>query len=290
MTIRQFKSSQHITGRSSVSVNNYLRDVNRYPMATLEEEVQLAQTIRRGGKEGECARQRLIEANLRFVITVANQYHQHSMDLADLISEGNIGLIKAAERFDDTRGFKFVSYAVWWIRQAILQAVSEQGQTIRMPLNQQGLRQMYNLLVNETMQTEQRKPTAEEFAAFADIDVERAEATINGILATISMDTPIGEESDMTLGDNLPSGSRSDQLLEQESMKSDLSKVLSQLLTNKEYTIISRTFGLSGQEESLAAVGTDMGMTRERVRQIREKAILKIRKSTYKKKLAQYLG
>jgi RNA polymerase primary sigma factor len=140
------------------------------------------------------------------------------------------------------------------------------------------------------MQTEQRKPTAEEFAAFADIDVERAEATINGILATISMDTPIGEESDMTLGDNLPSGSRSDQLLEQESMKSDLSKVLSQLLTNKEYTIISRTFGLSGQEESLAAVGTDMGMTRERVRQIREKAILKIRKSTYKNKLAQYLG
>jgi RNA polymerase primary sigma factor len=259
-------------------------------MATLEEEVQLAQAIRDGGKEGESARQRLIEANLRFVITVANQYHQHSMDLADLISEGNIGLIKAAERFDDTRGFKFVSYAVWWIRQAILQAVSEQGQTIRMPLNQQGLRQTYNLLVNETMQTEQRKPTAEEFAAFADIDVERAEATINGILATISMDTPIGEESDMTLGDNLPSGSRSDQLLEQESMKSDLSKVLSQLLTNKEYTIISRTFGLSGQEESLAAVGTDMGMTRERVRQIREKAILKIRKSSHKNKLAQYLG
>ena len=156
MSMRQFKSSQHITGRSSVSVINYLRDVNRYPMATIEEEVQLAQAIRRGGKEGECARQRLIEANLRFVITVANQYRQHNMELADLISEGNIGLIKAAERFDDTRGFKFVSYAVWWIRQSIQQAISEQEQIIRMPLNQQGLQQMYNLLLNETMQTEQR--------------------------------------------------------------------------------------------------------------------------------------
>ena len=284
MTIRQFKSLQHITGRSSVSVNNYLRDVNRYPMATLEEEVQLAQAIR------DRARQRLIEANLRFVVTVANQYHQHSMDLADLISEGNIGLIKAAERFDDTRGFKFVSYAVWWIRQAILQAVSEQGQTIRMPLNQQGLRQMYNLLLNETMQTEQRKPTTEEFAVFADINLKKAKDILNDILLTVSMDTPVSEDSELTLGDNLPSGSRSDQLVERESLKSDLHKVLFQLLTNKEYIIISRTYGLNGQEESLAAVGTDMGLTRERVRQIREKAILKIRKSRYKNKLAQYLG
>ena len=288
--MRQFKSSQHITGRSSVSVNNYLRDVNRYPMATMEEEVQLAQAIRCGGREGERARQRLIEANLRFVVTVANQYHQHSMDLADLISEGNIGLIKAAERFDDTRGFKFVSYAVWWIRQAILQAVSEQGQTIRMPLNQQGLRQMYNLLQNETMQTEQRKPTTEEFAVFADINLKKAKDILNDILLTVSMDTPVSEDSELTLGDNLPSGSRSDQLVERESLKSDLRKVLFQLLTNKEYIIISRTYGLNGQEESLAAVGTDMGLTRERVRQIREKAILKIRKSRYKNKLAQYLG
>lgn len=288
--MRQFKSSQHITGRSSVSVNNYLRDVNRYPMATMEEEVQLAQAIRCGGREGERARQRLIEANLRFVVTVANQYHQHSMDLADLISEGNIGLIKAAERFDDTRGFKFVSYAVWWIRQAILQAVSEQGQTIRMPLNQQGLRQMYNLLLNETMQTEQRKPTTEEFAVFADINLKKAKDILNDILLTVSMDTPVSEDSELTLGDNLPSGSRSDQLVERESLKSDLRKVLFQLLTNKEYIIISRTYGLNGQEESLAAVGTDMGLTRERVRQIREKAILKIRKSRYKNKLAQYLG
>jgi RNA polymerase primary sigma factor len=273
-----------------VSVNNYLRDVNRYPMATIEEEVQLAQTIRRGGKEGECAKKRLIEANLRFVVTVANQYHQHSMDLADLISEGNIGLIKAANRFDDTRGFRFVSYAVWWIRQAILQAVSEQGQTIRMPLNQQGLRQMYNLLLNETMQTEQRKPTTEEFAAFADIDVKKAEATINGFLSMTSMDAPIGEDSDMTFGDYLTSGSNSDQLVERESMVNDIHKVLSLLLTDKELTIIYRTYGLNGPEESLDAVGTDMGLSRERVRQIREKAFQKIRQSAHKNQIAQYLG
>lgn len=290
MSMRQFKSSQHITGRSSVSVINYLRDVNRYPMATIEEEVQLAQAIRRGGKEGERARQRLIEANLRFVITVANQYRQHNMELADLISEGNIGLIKAAERFDDTRGFKFVSYAVWWIRQSIQQAISEQEQIIRMPLNQQGLQQMYNLLLNETMQTEQRRPTAEEFAAFAGIDIKKAEDTLNGFLATVSMDAPIREDADMTIGDNLSSGNRSDQMMERESMKNDLHKLLLLSLTKKECAIISRTYGLNGQEETLADVGLDMGLSRERVRQIKEKALRKIRLSAHKDTLAQYLG
>ena len=290
MSMRQFKSSQHITGRSSVSVINYLRDVNRYPMATIEEEVQLAQAIRRGGKEGERARQRLIEANLRFVITVANQYRQHNMELADLISEGNIGLIKAAERFDDTRGFKFVSYAVWWIRQSIQQAISEQEQIIRMPLNQQGLQQMYNLLLNETMQTEQRRPTAEEFAAFAGIDIKKAEDTLNGFLATVSMDAPIREDADMTIGDNLSSGNRSDQMMERESMKNDLHKLLLLSLTKKEHAIISRTYGLNGQEETLDDVGLDMGLSRERVRQIKEKALRKIRFSAHKDTLAQYLG
>ena len=288
--MRQFKSSQHITGRSSVSVINYLRDVNRYPMATIEEEVQLAQAIRRGGKEGERARQRLIEANLRFVITVANQYRQHNMELADLISEGNIGLIKAAERFDDTRGFKFVSYAVWWIRQSIQQAISEQEQIIRMPLNQQGLQQMYNLLLNETMQTEQRRPTAEEFAAFAGIDIKKAEDTLNGFLATVSMDAPIRKDADMTIGDNLSSGNRSDQMMERESMKNDLHKLLLLSLTKKEHAIISRIYGLNGQEETLGDVGLDMGLSRERVRQIKEKALRKIRLSAHKDTLAQYLG
>lgn len=290
MSMRQFKSSQHITGRSSVSVINYLRDVNRYPMATIEEEVQLAQAIRRGGKEGERARQRLIEANLRFVITVANQYRQHNMELADLISEGNIGLIKAAERFDDTRGFKFVSYAVWWIRQSIQQAISEQEQIIRMPLNQQGLQQMYNLLLNETMQTEQRRPTAEEFAAFAGIDIKKAEDTLNGFLATVSMDAPIRKDADMTIGDNLSSGNRSDQMMERESMKNDLHKLLLLSLTKKERAIISRTYGLNGQEETLGDVGLDMGLSRERVRQIKENALRKIRLSAHKDTLAQYLG
>ena len=290
MSMRQFKSSQHITGRSTVSVNNYLRDVNRYPMATLEEEIQLAQAIRKGGKEGERAKRRLVEANLRFVITVANQYRQNSLELADLISEGNIGLIKAAERFDDTRGFKFVSYAVWWIRQAIQQAISEQGRVIRMPLNQQALQQMYNLLLNETLQTEQRKPTAEEFAAFAGINIKKAEATLNGMLLTTSMDAPVSEDADITIGDILTSGSNSDWQVERESLQSDLHQVLDLLLDTKEYVIICRTYGLGGQEVSLEAVSTEMGLSRERVRQIRERAISKIRKSTHKNQLAQYLG
>lgn len=290
MSMRQFKCSQHITGRSTVSVNNYLRDVNRYPMATLEEEVQLAQAIRKGGKEGERAKRRLVAANLRFVITVANQYRQNSLELADLISEGNIGLIKAAERFDDTRGFKFVSYAVWWIRQAIQQAISEQGRIIRMPLNQQALQQMYNLLLNETLQTEQRKPTAEEFAAFAGIDIKKAEATLNGMLLTTSMDAPVSEDADITIGDILTSGSNSDWQVERESLQSDLHQVLDLLLDTKEYIIICRTYGLGGEEESLEAVSTEMGLSRERVRQIRERAISKIRKSTHKNQLAQYLG
>lgn len=290
MSMRQFKCSPHITGRSTVSVNNYLRDVNRYPMATLEEEVQLAQAIRKGGKEGERAKRRLVEANLRFVITVANQYRQNSLELADLISEGNIGLIKAAERFDDTRGFKFVSYAVWWIRQAIQQAISEQGRIIRMPLNQQALQQMYNLLLNETLQTEQRKPTAEEFAAFAGIDIKKAEATLNGMLLTTSMDAPVSEDADITIGDILTSGSNSDWQVERESLQSDLHQVLDLLLDTKEYIIICRTYGLGGEEESLETVSTEMGLSRERVRQIRERAISKIRKSTHKNQLAQYLG
>ena len=259
-------------------------------MATLEEEVQLAQAIRKGGKEGERAKRRLVEANLRFVITVANQYRQNSLELADLISEGNIGLIKAAERFDDTRGFKFVSYAVWWIRQAIQQAISEQGRVIRMPLNQQALQQMYNLLLNETLQTEQRKPTAEEFAAFAGIDIKKAEATLNGMLLTTSMDAPVSEDADITIGDILTSGSNSDWQVERESLQSDLHQVLDLLLDTKEYIIICRTYGLGAEEESLETVSTEMGLSRERVRQIRERAISKIRKSTHKNQLAQYLG
>ena len=137
--MRQFKNTKNITERSNISVNKYLKEVSRYPMVTVDEEVILAQKIRQGGKEADKARQRLVEANLRFVISVANQYHQHNMDLSDLISEGNIGLIKAAELFDDTRGFKFISYAVWWIRQSISSAICENGRAIRLPLNQQAL-------------------------------------------------------------------------------------------------------------------------------------------------------
>lgn len=159
-----------------------------------------------------------------------------------------------------------------------------------MPLNQQALQQMYNLLLNETLQTEQRKPTAEEFAAFAGIDIKKAEATLNGMLLTTSMDAPVSEDADITIGDILTSGSNSDWQVERESLQSDLHQVLDLLLDTKEYIIICRTYGLGGEEESLETVSTEMGLSRERVRQIRERAISKIRKSTHKNQLAQYLG
>ena len=175
MSIRQFKTTQSITERNSLSMEKYLRDVSHRQVVSQEEEVKLARAIRRGGAEGELAKQQLIEANLRFVITVAKQYSQTNMELADIISEGNIGLIKAAERFDETRGIKFISYAVWWIRQAIQQAVSEQGQTVRMPQHIVTLQNIYSQLFNKTMQAEQRRPTAEEVADYAGIDSKQAE-------------------------------------------------------------------------------------------------------------------
>src|SRR5574344_1867192 len=173
MTMKQFKSKQHIMDRTATSINYYLRDVNRYPMANIEEEVSLAQAIHRGGKEAEHARARLVEANLRFVITVANLYQQKNIELADLISEGNIGLIKAAERFDETRGFKFISYAVWWIRQSILQAIAEQSRIVRLPLNQVGSLNKINHEINKFEQENQRRPSVSELSDAIKLDEDK---------------------------------------------------------------------------------------------------------------------
>ena len=252
--MRQFKNTKNITERSNISVNNYLKEVSRYPLITVDEEVILTQKIRQGGKEAEKARQRLVEANLRFVISVANQYHQHNMDLSDLISEGNIGLIKAAERFDETRGFKFISYAVWWIRQSISSTIYENGRIIRLPLNQQALLNMYSILLKETMQTEQRKPTTAEFAEFANISENKAGILIEQTAKTLSMDA-----------------------------------ILNHILSAKEKEILMRSFGINCKEEGLEEIGFSLGLSRERVRQIREKALCKIRRSNKIGILAQYI-
>ena len=290
MAMRQFKSTQGITDRNTLSVSNYLREINRYPLITMEEEVQLSRLIRQGGREGERAKQRLVEANLRFVVSVANQYHQKSMELADLISEGNIGLIKAAERFDDTRGFKFISYAVWWIRQSITEAIGAKGRMIRIPSNQQALLQQYKLLTQETMQTEQRKPTVEEFADFADISVDKARALIDAIKGVVSADTTIGDDNDATIGDTIAGENHADDIVEQESLHNDLVAFINSTLTNREREIVTRSFGIDVREQTLEDIGDELGLSRERVRQIREKAVVKLKESDNSHLLYRYLG
>ena len=287
--MRQFKNTKNITERSNISVNKYLKEVSRYPMVTVDEEVILAQKIRQGGKEADKARQRLVEANLRFVISVANQYHQHNMDLSDLISEGNIGLIKAAERFDETRGFKFISYAVWWIRQSISSTIYENGRIIRLPLNQQALLNMYSILLNETMQKEQRKPTIAEFAEFADISEYKASMLIEQNYKTLSMDAPLSEDTGISVGDLVPSRYRTDDSLDKESLHQDIAAILNHILTAKEREIILRSFGIGCKEEGLEDIGVSLGLSRERVRQIREKALRTIRRSKKIGRLAQYI-
>jgi RNA polymerase primary sigma factor len=287
--MRQFKNTKNITERSNISVNNYLKEVSRYPLITVDEEVILTQKIRQGGKEAEKARQRLVEANLRFVISVANQYHQHNMDLSDLISEGNIGLIKAAERFDETRGFKFISYAVWWIRQSISSTIYENGRIIRLPLNQQALLNMYSTLLKKTMQTEQRKPTTAEFAEFANISENKAGILIEQTAKTLSMDEPLSEDTDTSIGDFVSSGSKTDESLDKESLHQDMTAILNHILSAKEKEILMRSFGINCKEEGLEEIGVAFGLSRERVRQIREKALCKIRRSNKIGILAQYI-
>ena len=287
--MRQFKNTKKITERNNISVNKYLKEVSRYPMVTVDEEVILAQKIRQGGKEADKARQRLVEANLRFVISVANQYHQPDMDLSDLISEGNIGLIKAAERFDDTRGFKFISYAVWWIRQSISSAICENGRAIRLPVNQQALLNKYFILMNETMQKEQREPTIAEFADFADISEYKASMVIEQTDKTLSMDAPLSEDTNTSIGDLVFSGSKTDESLDKESLHQDMGAILSHILSVKEREILMRSFGINCKEEGLEEIGFSLGLSRERVRQIREKVLKRIRRSNKIGILAQYI-
>ncbi len=287
--MRQFKNTKKITERNNISVNNYLKEVNRYPMATVDEEVTLAQRIRQGGKEADKARKRLVEANLRFVISVANQYHQPNMDLSDLISEGNIGLIKAAERFDETRGFKFISYAVWWIRQSISSAICENGRAIRLPLNQQALLNKYFILMNKTIQKDQREPTPAEFAEFADISEYKASMLIEQNYKTLYMDAPLSEDTGTSVGDLVPSHYRTDDSLDKESLHQDIAAILNHILTAKEREIILRSFGIGCKEEGLEEIGVSLALSRERVRQIREKALRTIRRSNKIGRLAQYI-
>lgn len=290
--MRQLKIQKSITNRSSEALDKYLVEIGREPMITVDEEIELAQEIHKGGRKGERAKEKLIKANLRFVVSVAKQYQHQGLSLTDLIDEGNIGLVKAAEKFDETRGFKFISYAVWWIRQSILQAIAEQSRIVRLPLNQVSAISKINQVTNEFIQQHNRSPSIHELSELTGIDESRIRQSQNADNHHMSIDAPFSDDDDNSMADMLSGGedSRTDRSVDFESMSDDLKAVLKKTLKDREITIVTECFGIGCHEKGLEEIGTEMGLTRERVRQIREKAIEKIRESGNARVLMKYLG
>ena len=290
--MRQLKIQKSITNRNSEALDKYLGEIGRAPMVSIEEEIELAQAIKKGGRAGEHAKNKLVEANLRFVVSVAKQYQHQGLTLTDLIDEGNIGLIKAAERFDETRGFKFISYAVWWIRQSILQAIAEQSRIVRLPLNQVGSLNKVNHEINKFEQENLRRPSVEEIADRTGVDEEKISQSMAASGHHVSIDAPFGDDDDNAMVDVMSSGddSRTDKQVDHESMAMELKQVLGQVLKERERQIVCACFGIGEPEKGLEEIGDKMGLTRERVRQIREKSISKLRESGYVKILMKYLG
>ena len=290
--MRQLKITKSITNRSSEALDKYLVEIGRVPMITVDEEIELAQAIRNGGKESERAKEKLVKANLRFVVSVAKQYQHQGLGLTDLIDEGNIGLVKAAEKFDETRGFKFISYAVWWIRQSILQAIAEQSRIVRLPLNQVGALSKINSEISKFEQKNQRRPSVQELSSLTNIDETKIDQTIKADNHHMSIDAPFQEDDDNSMADVLASGddSRADKQVDYESMAKELDTVLRNVLKDREITIVRECFGIGCHEKGLEEIGDQLGLTRERVRQIREKSIVKLRESGYAKLLIKYLG
>lgn len=290
--MRQLKIQKSITNRNSEALDKYLVEIGRAPMVSIDEEIELAQIIKKGGRAAERAKNILVEANLRFVVSVAKQYQHQGLTLTDLIDEGNIGLIKAAERFDETRGFKFISYAVWWIRQSILQAIAEQSRIVRLPLNQVGSLNKVNQESNRFEQENQRRPSVEELAQRTGIDEEKISQSMAASGHHVSIDAPFGEDDDNSMVDVMASGedSRTDKHVDHESMAMELRQVLDKVLKDREKQIVCACFGIGETEKGLEEIGDKMGLTRERVRQIREKSITKLRDSGNVKILMKYLG
>ena len=288
MTMRQLKITKSITNRESASLEKYLQDIGREDLISTDEEVELAQRIRKGDKK---ALEKLTKANLRFVVSVAKQYQNQGLDLPDLINEGNVGLIKAAEKFDETRGFKFISYAVWWIRQSILQAIAEQSRIVRLPLNQVGSVNKINRELNRFEQEFERKPSVEELAEKTDIPIEKIDETINVNGRHVSVDAPFSESDDGSLLDVLPNENSptADRQLQLESLQSEIKSAL-KTLSDRERKMVEAFFGIGQPELTLEEIGSKFGLTRERVRQIKEKAIRRLRGCSKNKQLKTYLG
>ena len=286
--MRQLKITKSITNRESASLDKYLQELGREELVSPEEEVELAQRIRKGDQE---ALEKLTRANLRFVVSVAKQYQNQGLSLPDLINEGNLGLIKAAEKFDETRGFKFISYAVWWIRQSILQALAEQSRIVRLPLNQVGSLNKINKALGKFEQENERQPSTEELADMIDIPKDKIADTLRVSGRHVSVDAPFVEGEDNSLLDVLPNDDSpsADRGLTNESLGTEIERAL-QILTVREREIIKSFFGIGCQEMTLEEIGERLDLTRERVRQIKEKAIRKLKKPSASKLLKSYLG
>ncbi|GDX51367.1 RNA polymerase sigma factor RpoD [Bacteroidota bacterium] len=288
--MRQLKITQQITQRENDSLERYLSDIAKLPMINADREVELAKKIRMGDAD---ALEEMTRANLRFVVSVAKQYQNQGLSLADLINEGNIGLIKAAQRFDESRGFKFISYAVWWIRQSILQALVENARLVRLPLNKIGSYSKINKMMMKFEQRYEREPSKDELAELLNVTDKDIDEMMKGMSKTISMDAPVGEGDDATMidffaGEDLK-GSAEDVLMN-ESLKKDIAGLL-QTMNQRDAAIVSCYFGINGEEAlNLDEIGSRFSLTRERVRQIKEKAIRRLRKTSHTKTLRGYLG
>ena len=287
--MRQLKITKSITNRESQSLDKYLQEIGREDLITAEQEVELAQRIKQGD---QVALEKLTKANLRFVVSVAKQYQNQGLTLPDLINEGNLGLIKAAQRFYETRGFKFISYAVWWIRQSILQALAEQSRIVRLPLNQVGSLNKINKAFSRLEQEFERAPSAEELAQALDLPEDKIKDTIKVSGRHISVDAPFVDGEDNSLLDVLVNGDspKADTLLMQESLQKEIERSLS-TLTERERDVIRLFFGIGMQHGlTLEEIGGKFDLTRERVRQIKEKAIRRLRHTSRSKLLKSYLG
>lgn len=286
--MRQLKITKSITNRESMSLDKYLQEIGNEELLTPEEEVELAQRIRKGDKK---ALERLTRANLRFVVSVAKQYQTQGIDLPDLINEGNMGLIKAAKRFDETRGFKFISYAVWWIRQSILQAIAAQGRLIRLPANQIGVVNKITRILNKFEQENERIPNIDELAREVDLSEEHIEEALSLSFRQVSMDSPFKNDEGVSLLDVMPSTNvpSTDKSLVDESLKEEISRAL-KVLSEREQKVLCAYYGIGQLEMSLEEIGDKFGLSRERVRQIKEKAIRNLRKAGNNKTLRVYLG
>ena len=286
--MRQLKINTSITNRESESLEKYLQEIGKEELLTVDEEVELAQRIQKGDKR---ALEKLTRANLRFVVSVAKQYQNRGLSLPDLIDEGNIGLIKAAEKFDETRGFKFISYAVWWIRQSILQAIAEQSRLVRMPLNQQSALSRVTHEDNKFEQEHERKPSSEELMQLVDLPQDKIDEALNAHTCHVSMDAPFADGEDSSLIDVMEdtNSPMADRELVRESLRAEIENAL-KTLSNKERSVIEALYGINSPEMTMEEVGEKYGLSRERVRQIKEKAIRRLRNNTNNTMLKSYLG